>query len=86
MTLLEKFIQCKHPGRLQENITLGEYTHWLEGLCYQLIKERQGLRDEALAAAADITKDTLIPEGFTIDDLKGNTIPFPKPKLPANQN
>ena len=77
MTLLQYFIKCKHPTNPNEQITLAEYTHWLEGLCYQLIKERQELRTEALEAASNINKDTLIPEGFTVDDLKGNVIPFP---------
>jgi hypothetical protein len=79
MTLLEKFIQCKHNTRLHDQVSLGEYTHWLEGLCYQLIKERQEiLAQEALAAAASINSDTLIPEGFKIDDPKDNVIPFPE--------
>jgi hypothetical protein len=78
MTLLEKFIQCKHNTRLHDQVSLGEYTHWLEGLCYQLIKERQDQISAALGAAAAIPADTLILDGFKIDDLKDNVIPFPE--------
>jgi hypothetical protein len=72
MTLLEKFIQCKHNTRLHDQVPLGEYANWLEGLCYQLIKERQDQMHEALDAAHDVAaSDTLL------DGVKANIIPFP---------
>lgn len=76
-SLLEYFVKC-HPDADTRHLPVTVYIKWLEGLCYQLIRERK----EAIAMVAGLQpSDTAVPPDIKVDP--GKILKFPAVGKPA---